>query len=53
MKTPGPSADWQCGARKSNTDPPQDCGWPTCGCDPKATEVIEALMESGLLREKP
>jgi len=26
---------------------PQDCDWPTCGCDPYATKVIEALQEGG------
>lgn len=34
------------------TDPPQDCDWPFCGCDPKADAVIEALEEMGALREK-
>jgi hypothetical protein len=29
------------------TDPPQDCDWPFCGCDPHATKVIEALQEMG------
>lgn len=31
------------------TDPPQDCDWPMCGCDPRADKVIEALQESGCL----
>jgi hypothetical protein len=34
------------------TDPPQDCDWPFCGCDPHATKVVEALQESGALRAR-
>lgn len=30
-------------------DPPSDCDWPHCGCDPAATKVLEALHEEGLL----
>lgn len=30
-------------------DPPQDCDWPVCGCDPQANKVMDALMERGLL----
>lgn len=37
-----------CKARRS-TDPPQDCDWPTCGCDPAADKVIEALIEADKL----
>lgn len=29
------------------TDPPQDCDWPFCGCDERATKVIEALEKCG------
>lgn len=39
---------WTCKARASSTDPPQDCDWPTCGCDPYADKVIETLMETGV-----
>lgn len=40
-----------CGARKAGlSDPPQDCGWPTCGCDPHADKVIEALEEMGAFK---
>jgi hypothetical protein len=42
-----------CAARAAGkTDPPQDCDWPFCGCDPHATKVIEALDECNMLREK-
>jgi hypothetical protein len=34
-------------AAAGRTDPPQECSWPFCGCDTKATEVIEALVEMG------
>ncbi len=27
------------------TDPPQDCDWPHCGCDPYADKVLAALQE--------
>jgi hypothetical protein len=39
---------WRCPA-KPTADPPQDCNWPVCGCDPIANKVIEALEESGAL----
>lgn len=42
---PEPKA-WKCKAHRS-ADPPQDCNWPLCGCDPYADKVIEALSESG------
>ena len=42
---------WTCGA-KASTDPPQECDWPTCGCDPRAAKVIEALQESGALVDR-
>jgi hypothetical protein len=38
--------------RAGKTDPPQDCDWPFCGCDPHADKVIAHLQECGLLREK-
>lgn len=37
---------WSCKAQAS-TDPPQDCDWPFCGCDPQAEKVIDAIEESG------
>ena len=45
---------WTCAARRQGTaggNDPADCGWPTCGCDPYATKVIDALEESGLLKQ--
>jgi hypothetical protein len=30
-------------------DPPSDCDWPACGCDPAASAVVEALQEQGKL----
>jgi len=46
---------FECKARAGKTDPPQDCDWPFCGCDPKAERVLEAIRESGLklVREQP
>jgi hypothetical protein len=38
---------WKCKARAGAFDPPVDCDWPTCGCDPLAEKVIDALRESG------
>jgi len=35
-----------CKARHPAGPDPQDCGWPTCGCDPYADKVITALAES-------
>ena len=50
---PDNAAKWTCKVRAAGlTDPPQDCDWPFCGCDEKATEVLEALQEMGLLKEK-
>lgn len=46
---------WVCGATHQGTaggNDPTDCNWPTCGCDPHATEVIKALQESGLLKQE-
>ena len=28
-------------------DPPVDCDWPNCGCDPHAERVMDGLRESG------
>ena len=47
---------WTCAARKQGTAGghyPADCEWPTCGCDPYANKVIEALEESGALKSPP
>lgn len=38
------------------TDPPQDCDWPNCGCDPYADKVLAALEEQapglfGIMRD--
>lgn len=41
-----------CKAQRS-ADPPQDCNWPHCGCDERATAVLVALEEEGLLKAKP
>jgi hypothetical protein len=41
-----------CKANRS-ADPPQDCDWPHCGCDPVATKVLEALQEEGWLPPTP
>lgn len=30
-------------------DPPTDCDWPHCGCDPSATKVLQALDDEGVL----
>lgn len=45
------SGGWKCGARAS-IDPPQDCDWPFCGCDPYANKVMETLQECGVLQYK-
>lgn len=37
---------WKCKANRT-ADPPQDCDWPGCGCDPYANKVLEAIEESG------
>ena len=37
---------WKCKANPT-ADPPLDCDWPFCGCDPLADKVIEAIQESG------
>jgi hypothetical protein len=41
---------WKCGALAQGTaggNEPADCDWPSCGCDPYVSQVIEALHESG------
>lgn len=32
------------------TDPPQDCDWPFCACDPYAAKVVDAVFDSGWSR---
>src|SRR5579883_1427131 len=39
---------WRCRA-DSRADPPIDCGFPFCGCDPDAERVIETLQACGWL----
>ncbi len=41
-----PAEKWTCPAR-ATADPPQDCNWPFCGCDERASAVIEMLLECG------
>jgi hypothetical protein len=38
--------EWKCKAQWT-ADPPQDCNWPFCGCDPYADKVLSAVDESG------
>lgn len=38
---------------KPTVDPPQDCGWPECGCDPGFEPVVKGLQEAGWLIEAP
>lgn len=45
--------EWECAARATSFDPPQDCDWPVCGCDPAAVKVIEALEEGGMTLVNP
>jgi len=40
-----------CAARRYSGPDGDDCAWPGCGCDPYADKVIEALQESGALKE--
>lgn len=43
-----PAPGWKCQVREAGlTDPPQDCDWPHCGCDPYANRVLEDLDEQG------
>jgi hypothetical protein len=39
---------WVCKARRSSGPEPQDCGWPSCGCDPFIDKTIRRLNECGL-----
>lgn len=48
----GVSAGFDCKTRGA-VDPPTDCDWPFCGCDPHADRVIAALEESGVVLVKP
>jgi hypothetical protein len=48
------SLKWTCLANRSvGGNYHQDCGWPTCGCDPLADKVVMALQESGQLAYRP
>ena len=40
------AAAFKCKAQRT-ADPPQDCDWPFCGCDPYANKVLNAIEESG------
>jgi hypothetical protein len=42
-----PEVGVRCVAKSSSAADPQDCDWPYCGCDPRATKVVEALIEQG------
>lgn len=46
----GGPATWRCAALTQPNGPgdPPECDWPTCGCDPAANKVIEALEEAGI-----
>lgn len=44
---------FECAARKQGLPEPADCSWPTCGCDPYASKVIESLEEQGALNTHP
>lgn len=47
---------WECGARRQGSaggNDPADCDWPLCGCDPYASKVISALIESGVIKDDP
>jgi hypothetical protein len=39
---------WKCGA-DAYADPPRDCNFPHCGCDPGAEKVLDAIREEGYL----
>lgn len=39
---------WSCDARKQGTaggNDPAECDWPTCGCDPYANKVMQAIED--------
>lgn len=40
---------WECMGRKQSLPEPGECNWPDCGCDDRATKVIESLLEQGWL----
>lgn len=40
-----PVGIWRCKANRT-ADPPQDCDWPFCGCDPYASKVVDAVAEA-------
>lgn len=44
------SGEWKCSAR-SSIDPPQECDWPLCSCDPYANKVKASLQECGVLQD--
>lgn len=40
------TANFTCKVRAAGlTDPPQDCNWPFCGCDPYTDKVMEAVED--------
>lgn len=40
------SVGWKCAANPRAVEP-QDCEWPTCGCDPHVADLIETLANAG------
>jgi hypothetical protein len=40
---------WVCKARRSSGPEPQDCGWPSCGCDP----FIDKTIRRAIRRSSP
>lgn len=45
----------ECAARKAGTvggSYPQDCNWPFCGCDERASKVMDTLLECGWIGNK-
>jgi hypothetical protein len=56
LSSPSVPDGWTCAAHKQGSaggNDPQECDWPTCGCDPYADKVIASLQESGLLTQPP
>lgn len=47
----GDELHWECAASRAPAgfagETPPDCDWPYCGCDPKASEVLDALAKQG------
>lgn len=39
---------WSCKAQPT-ADPPSDCAWPACGCDPYANQIMAEFDESGVV----